>query len=181
MEGTLAKLPRARYRLVLTKRTYSSSQCFCNTVAYLTHGSNIFNDAVRLNNGIMFHCQTVKRRALEVNPIQSHFVNQYDGGQLGQRDLWYLADQSFDNDQSWGLVLMKLKLTCKSLIRSGSAWITTMYVWHESITSQCVSSVRGKRKRSTAQLKPLLGYLHWSKSRTARTLGQTHQFLWQRL
>lgn len=34
-----------------------------------------------------------------VNPIQSHFVNQYDGGQLGQRHLWYLCDQSCDSEQ----------------------------------------------------------------------------------
>ncbi len=48
----------------------------------------------------MFHCQAVKYKS----PIQSHFVNQYHGGQLGQRDLWYLGDQSFDSEQSSGLV-----------------------------------------------------------------------------
>lgn len=50
---------------------------------------------VRLNNGIMFHCRTVKYKALKVDPVQSHFVSQYDGGQLGQGDLWHLSDQSF--------------------------------------------------------------------------------------
>lgn len=91
------KLPRARNRLVLTERDYSSSQCFWNTGAYLTY-YRLFYDyvhVVRLNNGIMFHCRTVKYKALKVDPVQSHFVSQYDGGQLGQRDLWHLSDQSF--------------------------------------------------------------------------------------
>lgn len=48
----------------------------------------------------MLHCWPVKYKALKMDPVQSHFVSQYDGGQPGQRDLWPLNDQSSDNEQS---------------------------------------------------------------------------------
>lgn len=58
---------------------------FQNTGAYLTSYPLFYDDAHvgRFSNGIMFHCWTVKYKALEVNPIKSHFINQYDGEQLG--------------------------------------------------------------------------------------------------
>lgn len=126
------KLPRARNRLVLTERDYSSSQCFWNTGAYLT-SYRLFYDyvhVVRLNNGIMFHCQTVKYKALKVDPVQSHFVSQYDGGQLGQRDLWHLSDQSFFFTVTYYLPFFRF------------------------------FSIRDRGEENTPQLKPLHGYPH---------------------
>ena len=72
--------------------------------------------------------------------MQSHFVNQYHGGELGQWYLWYLGDQSSQqvvclrgsghlNDTKLIEDLMESRLHYKSLImRSGLAWRMTLYV-----------------------------------------------------